>query len=135
MDVRRLLDAVRSELRTTVLPKVEGEYEKSVVVAMLGILGDLRDAVVLDERPIAEEAGHLRTACAEWIASLGDAPVAERLRSSLVAADAASSALERRRLLLEAAETLIRELWSDPKLEGFRGELLPRVRRSLQSRS
>src|SRR5688572_11451708 len=36
MDVRTLLEAVRSELRATILPKIADDYERSVVIAMLG---------------------------------------------------------------------------------------------------
>jgi hypothetical protein len=131
-DVRRLLDAVRSELRSTILPKIEGEYERSVVIAMLGILGDLRDAVAIDERPAAKEAAELAAACDEWIAALGERPLANRLRETAAAADATKSAIERRSRLLEAAEMLVRELWSDPSLAAMRKDLLPRVRQVLK---
>ena len=132
-DVRRLLDAVRNELRTTVLPKVDGDYERSVVVAMLGILGDLREIVVLDERPIIDEVERLRTASSEWIAALGSLPLAARLRESCGKAAAAPTAAERRASYLEIAETLVRALWTDPELEALRRELLPSIRRSLRS--
>ena len=131
-DVRRLLDAVRSELRSTILPKIEGDYERSVVIAMLGILGDLRDGVAIDERPAAKEAAELAAACEEWIAALGGTPLANRLREIAAAADATKSATERRSRLLEAAEMLVRALWSDPSLAGVRTEILPRVRKALK---
>lgn len=132
MDVRRLLDAVRSELRSTVLPKIESEYERSVVIAMLGILGDVGAAVAVDERPIVEEAARLRAACDEWIAVLGEAPLAGRLAELARAADGAATATERRTHLLEAAETLVRELWRDTRFTALREELLPRVRADLK---
>ena len=135
MDVRRLLEAVRGELRTTVLPKIEGEYERSVVIAMLGILGDVGAAVALDERPIAEEAARLRAACDEWIAALGEDPLASRLAELSRAADAAPNAVQRRTHLLEAAETLVRELWREPRLAALRKQLLPRVRADLKGDS
>jgi hypothetical protein len=131
-DVRGLLEAVRRELRETVLPKIEGEYERSVVIAMLGILGDLREQVALDERPLVEDAARLRAACDEWIAALGEAPLAARLTALARAADAAESPARRRECLLEAAETLVRELWSDPRLTSLRAELLPRIRWALK---
>jgi hypothetical protein len=133
-DVRRLLDAVRSELRATILPKIEGDYERSVVIAMLGILGDLRDEVAPDEAPIAAEAARLRAASGDWIAALGESPLAGRVADAVAKADAAAGAAERRTHLLEAAETLVRELWADSRLASLRDELLPRIRRDLKGK-
>ena len=133
MDVRRLLDAMRNELRTTVLPRIEGEYERSVVVAMLGILRDLGPLVVLDERPVEVAATELRRACDEWIGELGERPLAGRLAELVREADAAASPAGRRERLLEAAETLVSALWRDPALGRLRETLLPRVRSVLKT--
>jgi hypothetical protein len=129
---------VRSALRATILPRIEGEYERSVLIAMLGILGDLRDTVVVDERPVAEEAARLREACDAWIAALERASavdLAARLRAVVESADASASAPARRARLLEGTETLVRELWSDAALALLRAELLPQVRRAVMPRS
>ena len=132
MDVRRLLDAVKSELRTTVLPKIEGEYERSVVIAMLGILGDVGAVVALDEQPIAEEAARLRVACDEWVQALGEDVLAAKLAELARDADGAANVVDRRTHLLTAAETLVRELWREPRLAPLREQLLQRVRAALR---
>jgi hypothetical protein len=134
MDVRGLLDAVRCELRATIQPKIEDEYERSVVIAMLGILREVGAAVALDERPVTQENERLRAACGDWIAALGEDPLAGRIASLARAADTATSALERRTHLLEATETVVRELWREPRLALLRDDLLPRVRRILTAK-
>jgi hypothetical protein len=127
---KAMLEAVRRELQKTVLPRIEGDYERSVVIAMLGILRDVGAEIALDERKIAAENESLRAALE---AAITDAkpfviPVAERLGAAL----AEPAPIARRRLLLDAAETLVRELWSDPALETERKLMLPRIRTALR---
>jgi hypothetical protein len=131
---KAMLEAVRRELQKTVLPRIEGDYERSVVIAMLGILRDVGAEIALDERKITAENESLRAALEGAIALAAAkpfvVPVAERLGAAL----AEPAPIPRRRLLLDAAETLVRELWRDPALEAERTLLLPRIRTALGGR-
>lgn len=132
IDPKAMLEAVRRELQKSILPRIEGDYERSVVIAMLGILRDVGAEIALDERRISDENESLRTAL-ETAVALAAAkpfvvPVAERLGAAL----AETAAIPRRRLLLDAVETLVRELWADPTLEAERKLLLPKIRSALR---
>lgn len=132
-DVGRLLEAVREELRSTVLDRIEGDYERSVVIAMLGILRDLRDAVVYDEAPIAAEAARLLDVCRRAIDVLGEHALGAEIAGRIAASERTTNATERRDALAAAVETLVRELWRLPELGESRRALLPYVRAALKT--
>lgn len=132
-DVARMLEAVREELRKTVLDRIGGDYERSVVIAMLGILRDLRDAVVYDDAPIAAEAERLAAVCRGAVAEIGDHASAGEMVARLKAAERAATVKQRRDELAAAVETLVRELWSAPDLAAHRRTLLPRIRTALKT--
>lgn len=131
-DPKAMLEAVRSELAKTVLPRIEGDYERSIVIAMLGILRDVGAEIALDERKIAAESESLRSALEASIALAAAKPFVVPVAERLGAAIAEPAPIPRRRLLLDAAETLVRELWSDPALDAERKLLLPRIRTALR---
>jgi len=49
IDTATVLADIRRELRETVLPAIGGEYARSVVVAMIGVLGELPPPPPRDE--------------------------------------------------------------------------------------
>lgn len=132
-DVARMLEAIREELRTTVLERIEGDYERSVVIAMLGILRDLRDTVVYDETPIAAEAERLAAVCRQAVDELGEHALAVEVAGHLRSAERTVNAAGRRRELATAVEHVVRELWREPALAAHRRSLLPRLRAALKT--
>ena len=134
IDPKAMLEAVRRELQKTVLPRIEGDYERSVVIAMLGILRDVGAEIALDDRKISAENESLRAALEGAIALAAAKPFIVPVAERLGAAIAEPAPIPRRRLLLDAAETLVRVLWSDPALDAERKLLLPRIRTALHGR-
>jgi hypothetical protein len=133
--VRHMLEAVRHDLRNVVLPKIEGDYERSIVIAMLGILGDLTKQVSRDEKRLAVEAELLRVGAAEWAELLrAGGAVAHASEVDVAAAAATSEPVpsKRREHFLELAETIIRALWAEPSMAAVRDEVLPTIRKTLK---
>lgn len=128
MDVARLFDGMRLELRERILPELGDDYDRAVVIAMLGILGDLALEVVPDEAWCRTTAAELRPAIDRWSEALGGAARVEELARRADAAPPAAA----RRALLEAASTIVRAIWHDERLRRD-GALLAEIRRALRA--
>jgi hypothetical protein len=112
---QRLLETLRAELATRVLPELTDDRARSSVIAALGLLKDLAPRVHLDEAWLAESVALLEPAAQRWRARLPD-PLATELDPRR-GADGAPG--HRRDWLLAGAERLIEYLWrtgSDPDL-------------------
>jgi hypothetical protein len=114
---RRLLDAIRLGLREEILPKLRSEYDRSVVIAMIGILGEVAPRIAADDAWVEASVGELREGAklwAEWLAARPEP--SSRIRELTAASESSPSPAEARRLLLEAAELAISTLWGDEEL-------------------
>jgi hypothetical protein len=120
------LDAIRDQLRRLVLPHLEDEGARSVVVAALGILGDLAPRVRSDDRWCLASHDELAAALSGLGPQLVDRPhMAEHLASAVrdaaaVRSDAPAAARE---ILMGAAEELLAEVWRDEALRGSKSLL------------
>lgn len=118
-EARRLLEAVRQGLRDVVLPKLGGEYDRSIVIAMMGILGDVAARLVEDEVWLEDSIRDLAEGAELWSRWLSASPsVASEIAALAAAARAAGHGTEARRSLLAAASVGVRALWADAELRG-----------------
>lgn len=108
---QRLLETLRAELATRVLPELTDDRARSSVIAALGLLKDLAPRVHLDESWVADSLALLEPAAARW---------RTRVSADLaVLLDADGPPARRREQLMSGTETLIAHLWqtdSDPDL-------------------
>ncbi len=100
------LNLVREELRTCVLPRLaeDDDYGRSVLVAAIGVLGELAPRVIDDAAWTVEPTARLEEAAAGWHAQLAterggeaatgdDTSPQERRAGALTTCDAAAAAL------------------------------------------
>lgn len=100
------LNLVREELRTCVLPRLaeDDDYGRSVLVAAIGVLGELGPRVMEDAAWTAEPTARLEEAAAGWHTQLAtgrreeaadgdDTSPQERRSRALTTCDAAAAAL------------------------------------------
>jgi hypothetical protein len=137
-DPKQTLEALRRDLRELVLPRLEDEYVRSVVIAMLGILGDLAPRVRLDEDWCRASVEELRAGAEEWARALGGSPEGREIAELAGRAAAEASPGLARKLLLAAAEITLKTLWQegradpDPRfLDSVRSVLAADLRREL----
>lgn len=110
MDPVDVLAGIRRDLRDVVLPAVEDDYARSVVVAMMGILRALPARIAADERWCVGSVAELQAGCARWADALhGD--VARRVGELGDRAAALASPEAARDLLLGAACEVLAEVW------------------------
>ncbi len=107
------LDLVREELRSSVLPRLaeDDDYGRSVLVAAIGVLGELAARVVEDEAWALEPTERLARTARSWPARLPGAALADLPRE----ADGGSGdgAGERRARVLAACDATAVALWPD----------------------
>lgn len=125
------LDGVREQLRDVVLPELEDERARVVVIAALGILADLALQVREDETWSSEPAARLRDTLTRRRGELpGDEAVLAKVDDLMAAAESAESPGAARRALLDAATLVLRSLWQAGAQASHR-ELLGELRRAL----
>jgi hypothetical protein len=93
-----MLNAIRRELATRVLPAVTDDRARSSVIAAMGILGDLALQVSDDEAWLEDSLALLEPAVARWDLRVGPADLAE-------------TPAQRRDRLLAGIESLVERLW------------------------
>lgn len=95
IEPRVALEEIRAQLREEVLPKLEDERARAIVVAALGILGDLALQVRDDDAWETDSAAELSALCTRLrLPASGD-----------------------RRTLLETLERYVRDAWSEGRME------------------
>jgi hypothetical protein len=109
------------------------EYDRSSVISMIGILGEIAGSLVEDETWAEESIIELREGCELWAAWLRPHPAAERIAELLASSRATRSRYEARQKLLEAAELAIRTLWQNLELRRNSPHTLNDVRARLAS--
>ena len=132
MDAKRLLEAIRADLRERILPALDGDFERSVVVAAVGILREVAPRIVEDDRWAEDSVAELAGAVGEArraLAPLGE--VAPRIGDLVAAAETAPTRSEARRCLLEAAAVAIRACWQDPRIRESAASVFGELRRAL----
>lgn len=126
-----VLQGIRSELKDTVLPRLEHEYERTRVVAMLGILRDLAEQLRVGESRWRATNAELSASCEEAAQILApDDPVAKCVHTLTAEAERAESPAAARAALLDAAQRLISAAWA-PERQAARAAILATVRPAL----
>jgi hypothetical protein len=107
------LELVRDQLRGEVLPRMaeDDDYTRSIVVAAIGILGELSQRVVEADAWCEPSVRELRRAGATWSAHLEGA-LAVEVADLVGRSRSAPSLPAERRLLLEAAERIVTSFWA-----------------------
>ena len=121
---------MRRDLREIVLPAIEDEYVRSLVIAMVGILGELPRQLRSDEAWCAPSVEELQAACERWSSTLGEREPAPRVRELAERALQEESPQAARRLLLAAASAMVAALWDEDRTSRD-AELLRDVRHVL----
>lgn len=124
------MEAIRSELRSRVLPELEDPYARSVVIAALGILGNLALQVESDERWCEHSVTELIAGCTRWSRDEVAGPAGPPLAVAVERAMSERSPWHRRAVLLGAVEMLLGELWARPR-DAAGDEILAEVRQVL----
>ncbi len=125
------LDGVREQLREIVLPVLEDERARAIVIAALGILADLPLQIREDDQWCRQTVRELHTVLASRRADLpGGEALLTQLDQLLARAEVALSPAAARRVLLDAASLVIRALWNEGG-QAEHGELLGELRRVL----
>lgn len=115
IDPHQVLEGLRRDLRGIVLPAVEDEYARSVVVAMMGILRELGPRLRADERWCMQSVQELRAGCERWADALDDLGAnSVALRDASARAARETSPEAARGHLLAAASDAVRSVWAAP---------------------
>lgn len=130
---RRLLGAIRRELREAILPRLTGEYDRSLVISMIGILGEIAGSVVEDDSWAEESIAQLREGCDLWAGWLKPHPFSLRIAELDAASRVVVRRSEARGLLLEASELALRALWHNEELRRAAPHALNDIRARLAS--
>lgn len=116
------LELVRNELRNEVLTRLheDDDYVRSIVVAAIGVLGEVAPRVVLADAWCEPSVRELRESARSWAGRLSDDRDAARRVGDLVErARSAETLSAERGLLLEAAQEVVTTLWAGaPTAEG-----------------
>jgi hypothetical protein len=122
------LGGMREQLREVVLPAVDDERARAVVIAALGILADLALQVREDDEWCRVSVRQLRTVLGRWRRRLpGGEVLLARVDELVAQSNAASTPLAARSPLLEAATLVLRSLWEEGG-QAQHGELLAELR-------
>jgi hypothetical protein len=125
------LGGMREQLREVVLPALDDERARAVVIAALGILADLALQVREDDQWCRETVRQLHKALVRWRGKLpGGEVVLTRVDELVAQSEIASTPLAARRGLLDAATLVLRSLWKEGG-QAQHGELLAELRRVL----
>lgn len=109
------LNLVREELRSCVLPRLaeDDDYGRSVLVAAIGVLGELAPRVIEDDAWTVEPTAELTRAATAWQARLPETFP----ELGTLPADPGDRAGERRIEVLAACEATAAALWTTPPAE------------------
>ncbi|WP_019874805.1 hypothetical protein [Sporichthya polymorpha] len=132
------LNLVREELRSCVLPRLaeDDDYGRSVLVAAIGVLGELAPRVIEDDAWTVAPTAELARAATAWHALLP----ATLPELGTLPADPEGRADERRIEVLAACEATAAALWTtppagiedtDPLLEHLRSDFLAALGRDI----
>lgn len=110
-----VLEGMRRDLRAIVLPAVEDDYVRSVIVAMMGILRELPRRICADESWCTQSVEELRAGCDRWAEALDAQEVSTvGLRALGARAAHGTSPETARGHLLAAATEAVRSVWAVP---------------------